>query len=170
RKIAARRLEALPHKSRTLPSSEDPPDAAEKASVLGHHLIELAEVQPHPLAARALVQLDAPIGDGHQLAGALRAPSPGNGENAPAFFFGRLGFPLLEDFPPSLELESREVLLFLLCRLHLHHGSRIGGAPGRLAAAGGLHPSPGFGVPIPTPSSAKPFNSTLGCLIPSATP
>src|SRR2546427_5949994 len=39
-------------------STEDPPDAAEQAGVLGHVLIQLTEVQPHPLAARALVQLD----------------------------------------------------------------------------------------------------------------
>src|SRR5216117_994553 len=68
RKTVARRLEVLPDKFRTVPpgakSSEDPPDATEETGVLGHHLIELAEVQPHPLAARALVQLDAPIRDG----------------------------------------------------------------------------------------------------------
>lgn len=76
-------------------SREDLPDGAEEARVLGHHLIELAEVQPHPLTARALVQLDAPKRDGDQLSGTPRTPPPGNGEDALSFFFGPLSFPLL---------------------------------------------------------------------------
>ena len=98
-------------------STEDPPDAAEQARLLGHDLIELTEVQPEPLAARALVQLDAPIRDRDQLRAAFRASAPHHGKSVPRFVFGRLGLPFVKNLPLPLELESGEVLVFLLWRL-----------------------------------------------------
>ena len=139
-------------------STEDPPDAAEEAFVFGHHLIELAEVQPHPLAARALVQLDAPIRNGDQFGAALRAPPPGDREDALSFFFGHLALPFVEDLPPSLELDSGEVLVFLLCRLHRHGASSLLSVIGPTA----LHKS-ALSVPdLPAPETGVGQQSHLG--------
>jgi hypothetical protein len=48
-------------------SSEDPADVTEQTCVLGHDLVELTRSSHTPWATRALVQLDAPRGDGDQL-------------------------------------------------------------------------------------------------------
>src|SRR4029453_15003914 len=102
-------------------STEDPPDTAEQTGVLGgHDAIELTDVQPHPLAARATCRARCPDSGREsaprRISGIVLAPRTA----CPRVRSRPPGPPFVESLPLSLELESGEVFAFVLGRLPRH--------------------------------------------------
>ena len=108
---------------------EDALQAAQEPTLLGQHLVQLATVEPQPLATRALVEFHLAVGDRHERCGALGAPVARDGQDALALPFGGAALLLGQGLLAPLELLSGEVLFFLPARGDRHMASILSSPP-----------------------------------------